>query len=92
MDQESEWRLTKAVGVPGRDGGVVLGGDHPNSLSSRNNPAIAYDAAGNLDRAIPPYEQALAICVRILGGRVARRESWRRPGRPPERIARCPIW
>ena len=45
----------------------VLGADHPDALSSRNNRAAAYGYAGDLGRAIPLYEQALADCVRVLG-------------------------
>ncbi|MEU3917851.1 toll/interleukin-1 receptor domain-containing protein [Streptomyces sp. NPDC029004] len=43
------------------------GPDHPTTLTSRNNLASAYDAAGNLGRAIPLYEQTLADRVRVLG-------------------------
>ena len=35
-------------------------------LGSRNNLAYAYGAAGNLDRAIPLYEQTLADRERVL--------------------------
>ena len=45
----------------------VLGADHPDTLTSRNNLAGAYQAAGDLDRAIPLLEQALADCARVLG-------------------------
>ena len=38
----------------------VLGEDHPDTLTSRNNLAGAYQAVGDLDRAIPLYEQTLA--------------------------------
>ena len=38
----------------------VLGEDHPDTLASRNNLAAAYQAAGDLGRAIPLYEQTLA--------------------------------
>ncbi|MFF0768532.1 tetratricopeptide repeat protein [Nonomuraea wenchangensis] len=46
----------------------VLGGDHPDSLTSRNNLASAYQSAGDLGRAIPLYEQTLADSERVLGG------------------------
>ncbi|MFI6513822.1 FxSxx-COOH system tetratricopeptide repeat protein [Streptosporangium sp. NPDC050855] len=46
----------------------VLGGDHPDTLTSRNNLAGAYRAAGDLGRAIPLYEQTLADRQRVLGG------------------------
>jgi tetratricopeptide (TPR) repeat protein len=45
----------------------LLGEDHPDTLTSRNNLAIAYESAGNLGRAIPLYEQTLTGCVRVLG-------------------------
>ena len=41
--------------------------DHPDTLTSRNNLAYAYRAAGDLDRAIPLNEQTLADSVRVLG-------------------------
>ncbi|MFG1967624.1 tetratricopeptide repeat protein [Nonomuraea sp. NPDC049028] len=46
----------------------VLGGDHPSTLTSRNNLAGAYRAAGDLGRAIPLHEATLADCERVLGG------------------------
>ncbi|TKK84049.1 tetratricopeptide repeat protein [Herbidospora galbida] len=39
----------------------------PHTSNPRNNLAGAYQAAGNLGLAIPPYEQTLADCGRILG-------------------------
>ena len=45
----------------------LLGADHPGTLTSRNNLANAYQAAGDPERAIPLFEQALADCVRVLG-------------------------
>jgi len=44
----------------------VLGDNHPNTLTSVNNLAAAYQTAGDLDRAIPLYEQALADSRRVL--------------------------
>jgi hypothetical protein len=41
--------------------------DHPQILTSRDNLAYAYRAAGDLDRAIPLNEQTLADSVRVLG-------------------------
>ena len=38
----------------------VLGETHPDTLTSRNNLASAYQAAGRLDEAIPLYERTLA--------------------------------
>jgi hypothetical protein len=45
----------------------VLGADHPDTLTSGNNLAYAYQAAGDLGRAIPLYEVTLADCERVLG-------------------------
>ena len=45
----------------------MLGDDHPQTLTARNNLARAYQAAGDLGRAIPLYEQALAERERVLG-------------------------
>jgi hypothetical protein len=44
-----------------------LGEDHPDTLTSRNNLAVAYEAAGRVGEAIDLYEQVLAECERILG-------------------------
>ncbi|MEU8800676.1 tetratricopeptide repeat protein [Spirillospora sp. NPDC048819] len=46
----------------------VLGGDHPNTLTTRNNLASADEAAGDPGRAIPLHQQRLADCERVLGG------------------------
>ena len=64
-------------GQPGRAAGYlqralagcvrVLGADHPDTLTSRNNLAAAYRAAGDLGRAIPLHEQTLADRQRVLG-------------------------
>ena len=45
----------------------ILGPDHPDTLTSRNNLAYAYLAAGRLGEAIPLYEQVLADHLRVLG-------------------------
>ena len=45
----------------------VLGPDHPDTLNSRNNLAIAYRAAGRTDEAITLHEQTLAARERVLG-------------------------
>ena len=45
----------------------VLGPDHPDTLHSRNNLALAYQEAGRLDEAIPLLEQTLAARERVLG-------------------------
>src|SRR5664280_3168 len=41
--------------------------DHPDTLTSANNLAYAYQAGGDLGRAIPLYEQTLTDTRRILG-------------------------
>src|ERR1051326_6239053 len=43
------------------------GPDHPNTLGSRNNLAVAYESAGALGKAIPLYQATLADCERVLG-------------------------
>ncbi|NLA28571.1 MAG: tetratricopeptide repeat protein [Propionibacterium sp.] len=45
----------------------VFGPDHPNTLSSRNNLAYAYESVGDLGRAIPLFEQTLEDRERVLG-------------------------
>ena len=45
----------------------VLGPDHPDTLASRNNLAVAYQAAGRTAEAIPLFERTLAACERLLG-------------------------
>ena len=45
----------------------MLGEDHPNTLAIRNNLASAYQSAGQLDKAIPLYEQTLTDTRRVLG-------------------------
>lgn len=46
---------------------TLRGPDHPDTLTSRNNLAYAYESAGDLGRAIPLYEQNLTDTERILG-------------------------
>jgi tetratricopeptide (TPR) repeat protein len=43
------------------------GPDHPHTLTSRSNLAIAYHDAGHLDRALPLFEQALQGFRRKVG-------------------------
>ncbi|PBC66237.1 tetratricopeptide repeat protein [Streptomyces sp. TLI_235] len=67
----NQGQLIRAIGHLRRalaDRVRVLGGDHPDTLASRNNLAGAYQSAGDLGRAIPLYEQNLADRVRVLGG------------------------
>jgi tetratricopeptide (TPR) repeat protein len=45
----------------------VLGDTHPSTLTSRNNLALAYRAAGRLAEAIPLYERTLADREQVLG-------------------------
>ncbi|MGW2179012.1 tetratricopeptide repeat protein [Streptomyces sp. NPDC001732] len=45
----------------------VLGDTHPDTLTTRNNLACAYESAGDLDRAIPLHEITLAQCEQVLG-------------------------
>jgi hypothetical protein len=45
----------------------LLGADHPDTLGSRSNLAVAYRAAGRTAEAIPLLEQALTGCERLLG-------------------------
>ncbi|MFD9645391.1 tetratricopeptide repeat protein, partial [Streptomyces sp. NPDC059082] len=45
----------------------VLGDTHPDTLTSRNNLAGAYESAGHLGRAIPLYETTLAQRLEVLG-------------------------
>ena len=45
----------------------VLRPDHPDTLTSRNNLANAYRAAGRAGEAIPLHEQTLAALERVLG-------------------------
>ena len=62
--------LSRAIATgtrPLADTERVLGADHPDTLSSRNNLARTYQSAGRLDQAIPLYEQTLADRERVLG-------------------------
>ena len=45
----------------------ILGKDHPQTLTCRNNLACAFESAGRLTEAIPLYEQVLADRIRVLG-------------------------
>jgi tetratricopeptide (TPR) repeat protein len=45
----------------------LLGENHPDTLTSRDNLAGTYRAAGDLGRAIPLFERALADWQRVLG-------------------------
>ncbi len=45
----------------------ALGPDHPDTLGSRSNLAVAYQAAGRVAEAIPLFEQVLGAWERVLG-------------------------
>ena len=47
--------------------GDILGPNHPNTLTSRNNLACAYQDAGKLEESITLYEQNFTDFTRILG-------------------------
>ena len=92
--------LTEAIALYERtlaDRERVLGPDHPDTLTSRNNLAVAYRAAGRAAEAIPLLEQTLADRERVLGpdhpdtltsrNNLAARLPGRRAG--PPRRSRC---
>ena len=45
----------------------ILGADHPDTLTVRNNLALAYDSVGRLAEAIDAWEELLPDCQRVLG-------------------------
>ena len=45
----------------------VLGPDHPDTLTVRNNLALAYDSVGRFGEAIDAWEELLPDCQRVLG-------------------------
>jgi tetratricopeptide (TPR) repeat protein len=45
----------------------ALGNDHPDSLTTLNNLAHAYESAGRRDEAISLYEQGLSAFVQVFG-------------------------
>jgi tetratricopeptide repeat protein len=45
----------------------AFGPDHPDTLTSRNDLAVAYKAAGRADEAIALHERTLADRERVLG-------------------------
>ncbi|MFJ1876857.1 tetratricopeptide repeat protein [Streptomyces chartreusis] len=46
---------------------LLLGENHPDTLKFRSNLASAYQAAGDLIRAIPLHEESLKATARVLG-------------------------
>ena len=64
---DSAWQAI-LVGEPvTADSALLLGPDHPDTLSSQNNLAIAYQEKGRAAEAIRLHEQALAGRERVLG-------------------------
>ena len=57
--------LTLGLAVDALEG--LLGPDHPDTLTSRNNLASAYESVGRLEEAITLYEQVLSDRIRVLG-------------------------
>ena len=45
----------------------MLGADHPDTLTVRNNLAVAYYSAGRLAEAIDVWEELLPDCQQVLG-------------------------
>ncbi len=45
----------------------ILGNDHLDTLTARNNLAYVYRAVGSFGRAVPLLKRTLADCERILG-------------------------
>ena len=74
---------------------VILGKDHPRTLTSRNNLAYAYQQAGGFTEAIALFEQVITDRTRILGkdhpNTLASRNNlanaYRKAGRITEAIA-----
>ena len=60
-------RRSRCSSAPSPTRERVLGADHPDTLTARNNLADAYVSAGRLDEAIPLFERTLADHERVLG-------------------------
>jgi hypothetical protein len=54
----------------------VLGPDHPDTLTSRNNLAAAYETAGQAAEAIPLHQQTLAARERLPQAVGSARSFW----------------
>ncbi|MFF8727250.1 tetratricopeptide repeat protein, partial [Streptomyces sp. NPDC015171] len=70
--QYLSWQGRDAHTIPLRTAALahceqVLGDTHPDTLTSRNNLASAYESAGDLGRAIALHEATLAQCEQVLG-------------------------
>ncbi|MGP3922288.1 tetratricopeptide repeat protein [Streptomyces sp. 8N616] len=66
----SQGRLGQATKYAQRSASAsarLHGRDHPHTLASRNNLATTFQAAGDLRRAIPLFEQTLAEREQVLG-------------------------
>ena len=71
------WYLNDAVTLPSHtiafgnalvaDSTRVLGPDHPDTLTARNNLAWAYETADDLEEAIRRYQQTTVDRMRVLG-------------------------
>ncbi|KLL12372.1 hypothetical protein FrCorBMG51_04985 [Protofrankia coriariae] len=62
--------MTEAIGLYEQtltDRLRILGPDHPDTLTTRNNLASAYQTAGRLGEAIGLFEQTLTDRLRVLG-------------------------
>ena len=66
----AEWELARAIPLFEQtlaDRRRLLGEEHPDTLSSADSLAHAYESAGRLEQALPLFEQTLADCRRLLG-------------------------
>jgi tetratricopeptide (TPR) repeat protein len=61
----------------------TLGADHPDTLTSRNNLAGAYEETGRLEEAIPLYERTLADAERSRAPTTRRRSPRGTTSLPP---------
>ena len=59
----------------------VLGPEHPDTLTSRNNLAGVYESAGQLEEAIALYKQTLGDSERVLGPHTRHAEVAEQPRR-----------
>ncbi len=46
---------------------VVLGENHPGTLTSMNNLAVLYSRLGEYEKALPLYEECLRMSIVVLG-------------------------
>ena len=45
----------------------ILGAEHPKTLTSKNNAAAVRSEVGNVEEAIPAFEEVLEVAERVLG-------------------------